>query len=266
MNSNDYYETLGLKPTASDNEIKNAYRELAFKHHPDRNQGNQEAVDRMKAVNEAYAVLSNADKRREYDAIRTRFGASAKNQFRESYSEQDIFAGSDIFRIFEEMTRLHGFRHYEDIFKEFYGPGYRAFEARRPGMHFKGFVFTGGRHPGPGRGRHGRPPIGRFGRRVLEKLIGVALPQAGQDVEAVIRLSPDEARQGGPYAYFYRQQNKKLVVKIPPDVREGQRIRLSGLGEPGRGGAVPGDLYLRVSIRIPLLAQVKSKIKSWLQG
>jgi DnaJ-class molecular chaperone len=268
MRSKDYYQTLGVEPTAAAAEIKNAYRDLAFKHHPDRNQGDPEAVNQMKAVNEAYAVLSNAEKRRDYDRIRTQFGDSAHRQFRQSYSDEDIFAGSDIFKIFEEMTRLHGFRHHEEVFREFYGPGYRGFQVRRPGMLFKGFVFTGGGAPrhGGGRRRQARPGIGRLGRRMLEKLTGLEIPQLGQDVEAVIRLSPDEARQGGPYAYEYRRQGKKLVVKIPPAVREGQRIRLAGLGEQGRGGAPPGDLYLRVSIQKPLIASITSKLRRWFQG
>lgn len=268
MPSKDYYQTLGVATTASAQEIKNAYRDLAFKYHPDRNKDNPDTVNQMKAVNEAYAVLSDPDKRREYDAIRTQFGSSAHRQFRKSYSEEDIFAGSDMFRIFEEMTRLHGFRHYEEVFKEFYGPGYRSFEVKRPGMFFKGFVFSGGRpfKPGPGRRLRRGPGLGRIGRRMVEKLIGAQLPQQGQDVEALIRLSAEEARRGGPYAYFYRQKQKKLIVKIPPDVRADQRIRLAGLGEPGRGGAAPGDLYLRVAIQKPLIAAVRSKFKRWLKG
>jgi DnaJ-class molecular chaperone len=268
MPSKDYYQTLGVATTANAQEIKNAYRDLAFKYHPDRNKDNPDAVNRMKAVNEAYAVLSDAAKRREYDTIRTQFGNSAHHQFRKSYSDEDIFAGTDIFRIFEEMTRLHGFRHYEEIFKEFYGPGYRAFEVKRPGMFLKGFVFSGGRPrgPGPGRRRRGGPGLGKLGRRVVEKLTGAQLPEQGKDIEASIRLSAEEARQGGPYAYFYRQQQKKLIVKIPPDVRAGQRIRLAGLGAPGRGGAPSGDLYLRVAIDQPLIQAVKSKFKRWLKG
>jgi DnaJ-class molecular chaperone len=268
MSSKDYYRVLGIQPTANAKEIKNAYRGLAFKYHPDRNKDNTDAVNQMKAVNEAYAVLSDEAKRREYDAIRTQFGSAAHDRFRRNYSEEDIFAGSDIFRVFEELTRLHGFRHYEEVFKEFYGPGYRSFEVKRPGMFFKGFVFTG--RPGSGRGprrrRHAGPGLGRLGRRMAERLLGARLPQRGKDVDTVIRLSPEEARNGGPYAYLYRQQQKKLIVKIPPNVRENQRIRLAGLGEPGRGGAEPGDLYLQVAIDRPILAAVKSKIKRWLKG
>ncbi len=268
MTSKDYYRILGIEPTASDKAIKNAYRELAFQYHPDRNKDNPDAVNQMKSVNEAYAVLSDAAKRREYDTIRTQFGSAAHDRFRRNYSEEDIFAGSDIFRVFEELTRLHGFRHYEEVFKEFYGPGYRSFEVKRPGMFFKGFVFTGRHSPGQGqrRRRGDGQGLGRLGRRMAEKLLGARLPQRGKDTDAVIRLSPEEARNGGPYAYFYRQQQKKLVVKIPPDVHENQRIRLTGLGEPGRGGADAGDLYLRVVIDRPLIAAVKSKIKRWLKG
>ena len=268
MSSKDYYRILGIEPSANAKEIKNAYRELAFKFHPDRNKDNPDAVNQMKAVNEAYAVLSDAAKRREYDTIRTQFGSAAHDRFRRNYSEEDLFAGSDIFRVFEELTRLHGFRHYEEVFKEFYGPGYRSFEVKRPGMFFKGFVFSGSHPNAPGqhRRRHAGPALGRIGRRMVEKLLGAQLPQRGKDVDAVIQLSPEEARSGGPYAYFYRQQQKKLIVKIPPNVREGQRIRLAGLGETGRGGAEPGDLFLRVAIDRPLLATVKSKIKRWLKG
>ena len=268
MEAKDYYQTLGLSKDADTKAIKNAYRELAFKYHPDRNRDNADAVNRMKAVNEAYAVLSHPDKRRQYDTMRQQFGASAHNQFRQHYSEQDIFSGSDIFRIFEEMTRMHGFRGTEDIFREFYGSGYRTFQGRRPGMRFKGFVYTrrprGTSQTRPAGELPGRGLFGRLAQNMVERLTGVTFPQAGTDAEDTIRLSPEEARRGGPYAYYYRQQKKKLVVKVPPGIREGQRIRLSGLGGPGRGGGSPGDLYLRVEIAKPTLERWLGRIKRWL--
>ena len=270
METQEYYKVLGVPKDADNKVIKDAYRELAFKYHPDRNKDNPEAVNRMKAVNEAYAVLSHPDKRRQYDSMQQQFGASAHSQFRQHYSEQDIFAGSDILRIFEEMTRMHGFRGSEDIFKEFYGPGYRSFRGQGPGMRFRGFVFTG-RGPHGGRCNRGNASplsggrgFGRLAQHMMERLTGVILPQAGEDREERIRLSPETARQGGPYAYDYRKQGKKLVVKIPPGVREGQRIRLAGLGGAGRGGGPPGDLYLRVEIAKPILDRLRDRLQRWL--
>lgn len=268
MAQQDYYQILGVAKDAETKTIKDAYRDLAFKYHPDRNKEDTEAVDRMKAVNEAYAVLSNPEKRRAYDALQHQYGASAHSQFRQHYTDRDIFSGSDIFRIFEEITRMHGFRGSDDIFREFYGPGYRSFRGRRGGMHFRGFVYRG---PGPGGGRGhrvrggpGGAGVGRLARLLLERLTGVTLPQAGADAEDVIRLSPEKAHEGGPYAYEYRQGKKKLVVQIPAGVRAGQRIRLAGLGGQGRGGAPPGDLYLKVEIVRPVLKRWRDRLKQWL--
>jgi len=259
MQVQDYYKVLGVDRGAGEKAIKDAYRELAFKYHPDRNQDNPEAVNQMKAVNEAYAVLSNPDKRREYDTMRQQYGASAHSQFRQHYSDQDIFSGSDIFRIFEEMTRMHGFRRSDDIFREFYGPGYRSFRGR--GTVFKSYGFTGRGPMGGRRGMGGGRGLGRLARHMMERLTGMPLPRAGDDTEDLIRLSPEKAREGGPFAYYHRRQKKKLVVKIPPGVREGQRIRLSGMGDKGQGGGPSGDLYLRVEIVRPLFVRWRERLK-----
>lgn len=269
MAAQDYYEILGVSQDADTKTIKEAYRVLALRYHPDRNREDPQAVDRMKAVNEAYAVLSHPDKRRSYDALQQQFGSSAHRHFRQQYSDQDIFSGSDIFRIFEEITRMHGFRRPEDLFREFYGPGYRSFSGRRGGMHFRGFVYTGRGprgHRARGQQSHGSrgPGMGRLARLVLERLTGMVLPEAGSDIEDVIRLPPEKAAEGGPYAYEDRDRKKKLVVKIPPGVRPGQRIRLAGLGRPGRGGAPPGDLYLRVEMAKPILERWRARLKQWL--
>ena len=74
----------------------------------------------MKLVNEAYAVLSNPKKRKEYDTLRSAYGAGAYSRFRNNYSEQDIFNGSDIFGVFEELAKTFNLRGYEEVFKEFY--------------------------------------------------------------------------------------------------------------------------------------------------
>ncbi len=106
MSQNDYYQILDVDQKASSKQIKEAYRKRAFKYHPDRNRQNPDAAEKMKRINEAYAVLSDANKRREYDTLRQQFGSAAYSQFRQSYSERDIFSGSDINQILEQMARL----------------------------------------------------------------------------------------------------------------------------------------------------------------
>jgi DnaJ-class molecular chaperone len=206
-------------------------------------------------------VLSNPSKRKDYDDLRRQFGASAHNRFRSNYTERDIFRGSDINRIFEDMARAFGFRGFDDIFNEAYGEGYRTFEFKRPGFSARGFVFTG---PLRRSIRQQSPPpvLGKLSRYFIEKLTGVELPQNGTDVTEIIDLTPQEANEGGPYPYYYRKKSKKLVVMLPKGLREGQRIRLAGMGEEGKGGANAGDLYLSVKIKKTLM----QKLKDWIQS
>ena len=86
------------------------------------------------------------------------------------------------------------------------------------------------------------------------------MPENGKDIVETIRLSPLQAISGGPYAYFHRQKSKKLVVKIPPGIHAGQRIRLAGMGKDGKGGGNNGDLYLIVQIQNPRLQSIKNNI------
>jgi len=262
MTDMDYYKILDVSESASEKQIKAAYRRLAFQYHPDRNQ-DPESSAKMKEINEAYAVLSNPNKRRDYDAVRRQFGSAAYGRFRSAYTENDIFRGSDINRIFEEMAGAFGFRGFEEIFKEAYGEGYRGFEFRRPGFTARGFLFTG--RPRQHRvTQAGKPPFfaEKLSRYLFRKFTGVELPEQGADVIETIELTPQEARDGGPYPFFYRTKSKKLVVNVPPKLREGQRIRLAGMGEEGKGGGNPGDLYLKVKIRKPLREKVKSFLAS----
>ena len=259
MAQEDYYQVLGVDKNAPQTKIKEAYRQLAFKHHPDRNRENAAAADQMKKINEAYAVLSNPAKKTEYDNLRTQFGSSAYTHFRNNYSEQDIFSGSDINHIFEEMARSFGFRGSNEIFKEFYGRGYQQFDFKKPGTHAREYVFRG-----PSQAGHQRQVqfplggnLGKLMRFVLQKVSGVQFPEEGADIDEHLYLPPQKALQGGPYAYYLRRQSKKLVVKIPVGIREGQRIRLAGMGEKGKAGGKPGDLFLKVHIRKPLLKSIK---------
>jgi len=256
MAQEDYYQVLGVDQNSTGQQIKEAFRKLAFKYHPDRNKENLVAVEEMKKVNEAYAVLSNPAKKREYDTLKNQFGSSAYTHFRNTYSEQDIFSGSDINHIFEEMAKAFGLRGSNEIFKEFYGRGFQQFEFKNPRRFARGYVFGNPSKAG-GQGRTPFPVGGNIIRFLLEKISGIPLPQDGADVDEQLYLTPEQALQGGPYAYYLRSQSKKLVVKIPPGVCPGQRIRLAGMGQEGKGGGKPGDLFLKVHVRKPPMKSIK---------
>ena len=256
MDTQDYYEILEVPENASEKEIKDTYRRLALKYHPDRNGGNPEAVERMKSLNEAYAVLSHSDKKQEYDLLRRRFGTDAAARFRQSHTSEDIFRGSDIHRIFEEVARSFGLRGFEEVFREQYGNGFRTFEFQKPGFSARGFVFMGPFGRQGMKEMPGGATLGNFSRFLLEKMGGLLLPEEGKDGEDTLMLRPEEATGGGSFPYEEKRTARKLLVKIPAGVREGQRIRLTGLGKPGKNGGKPGDLYLRVHIRKPLLEKI----------
>jgi DnaJ-class molecular chaperone len=213
----------------------------------------------MKKINEAYAVLSNPAKKNEYDNLRTQYGSSAYAHFRNSYSEQDIFNGSDINHIFEEMARSFGFRGSNEIFKEFYGRGYLRFEFKNPKGPARKYGFRGSSPAGHQR-QMPTPLEGNFGkifRWAMQRVSGIRFPEDGADIDEHLYLAPQQALRGGPYAYYLRRRSKKLVVKIPPGIREGQRIRLAGMGEKGKAGGKSGDLLLKVHIRKPWLKSIK---------
>ena len=141
MTDKDYYKVLDVSEDATAEEIKKTYRKLAFQYHPDKNPGSEEL---MKEINEAYAVLSDQKKREAYNSFRQRYGPSARDQFRQNYAEQDIFKDSDIYQIFEELSRAFGFSRPEDLFSRnnFYGNQFRTFEFKGPGLFGKGtFIF-----------------------------------------------------------------------------------------------------------------------------
>jgi DnaJ-class molecular chaperone len=267
MNNNkDYYEILGVDGDTPLEKIKEAYRGLAFQYHPDRNQGDPLAVERMKELNEAYAVLSDAEKRATYDQVRRTYGSSsAHDHFRQSYSEQDIFRGSDINKVFEEMAKAFGFRSFDEVFQAAYGQGYRTFEFTRPGVFGKfiifGSPFSMGRRPEiPSQAGKG----GLLGKAVgylFKKALGLNEDRGGKDLYDYITLDRAKALSGGKVKYLDSKRGRELMVNVPPNLREGQKIRLKGMGSPGRNGGTPGDLYLSVDIKKPLLEKVRAFLK-----
>jgi curved DNA-binding protein len=276
MNNKDYYKTLGVNEDATAEEIKKTYRKLAFQYHPDRNPGNE---DMMKEINEAYAVLSDSVKRREYDSYRQSYGSFARDRFRQAYTEQDIFRNSDIYHIFEELSKAFGFSRPEDIFSRntFYGTQYKTFEFKGPGFSGSFFFF------GPmskvyqdmikeSLSQTGQSPaykLSLFSRiflkgvealqRHVAKKYGLEMPERGKDIHDEIKITTELAGAGGKVLYHYMKPGnaRDLMIKIPPGIREGQRIKLKGMGGNGRHGGNPGDLYLKVKIRTSFLKKIK---------
>src|SRR5919198_1616559 len=213
----DYYETLGVSKTASDDEIKSAFRKLARKYHPDVAKDKKAAEEKFKQINEAYEVLSDPEKRRKYD------------QLGENWNQPGGFQPPPEWG----AGRPGGaFRQYQwggdgGIDFEFGGTGFSDF--------FEAF-FGGGR---------GRSAFGGFGGRPTTA-------ERGADVEADIMVPLEEALNGSTRPVSLRRAGSNKVenyqVKIPRGVREGQRIRLAGQGEAGVRGGKSGDLFLRVRL------------------
>jgi curved DNA-binding protein CbpA len=263
MNQRDYYQILEVEKEASPQKIKEAYRRLAFQYHPDRNKENPLAVEKMKEINEAYAVLSDSKKRGDYDTFHEQYGPDGYDQFKQRYSEQDIFRGSDIHHIFEEIAKAFGLRSFEEVFRESYGQEVHTFEFRRPGVSAKGFIFGG---HGFGKIRSQGIPVsseifpgflGKIIQYLLKKTFGIREPHRGRDLEDMIYLNPRQALEGAKGKYLHRKRKKELIVTIPPGMKDGQKIRLKGMGALGKDGGESGDLYLKVKIKKPLLERVK---------
>jgi len=268
MTRKDYYETLGVEKDAGPRQIKEAYRRLAFQYHPDRNKGDGGAVEKMKELNEAYAVLSDPEKKRGYDGLREEYGSYAYDRFRQQYSEQDLFRGSDINKIFEEMARNFGFRHFDEVFREFYGQGFQTFEFSRPGVFGKGFIFfgpmRGSRHQQRVSSQPGILPklLNMLAGYFLKNVPGIREGTQETDRYDVITIDPDDARRGARVSYIDRKTSRQLIITVPQGVKEGQTIRLKGTVANNGYGARPGDLYLKVRFRKGLLRTLKGFLKS----
>jgi DnaJ-class molecular chaperone len=265
MDHRDYYSILGLDRNAGEHEIRAAYRKLAFRYHPDRNKGDHAATERMKEVNEAYAILSDAVKRREYDLLKEQYGQHASTRYRQAHSQSDIYAGSDIEEIFQEFARQFGFRDFNHIFTDSGGPGFRSFEFRGRAASGRGFVLFrsagGGGNVTQASPESATPlPGGRLLKFLLRRVAGLELPEKGKDWTDSMNVTSRAAADGGEIEYPYRRwgKSRNLMVKIPPGTRDGQQIRLKGMGGTGKGGGEPGDLYLRVRVRTSFSRKVRN--------
>jgi curved DNA-binding protein len=232
MEFKDYYATLGVPKTATDKELKQAYRKLARKHHPDVNPGDKGAEAKFKEINEAYEVLGDPDKRKKYDDL----GANWRMYEQAQQQGQPFPGGFGGFGGFgggeggawtinmggpgsrtmteDEMRDMFGT---EDPFSDFFR------------------TFFGGGGGGEARGRGGRAPR----------------TQKGRDIESEAELTLEEAYHGAMrrISITLGGSARTVDVRIPAGVKDGSRVRAAGEGEAGTSGGASGDLFLRVRIK-----------------
>jgi len=250
----DYYSILGVSEGASHGEIRHAFRKLAMKYHPDKNLGNEKwAGEKFKEINEAYAVLGDKAKRQEYDRMRQAGFAGYGAQYAGGryYSQEQVFA--DAFTnpyLFQELARM------------FQEAGLRFDERFVDNLFFggRGFVFTSSSQPSERDWSTSpseyRPPLllrlfGKIIRFTLKRMLGVqelSWQSKGEDLYHEIYLSQEEAASGVDKKIKYKRgkEKKKLIVKVPPGVTQGTKVRLRGMGLEGH---TPGDLFITVKIK-----------------
>ncbi|WP_067494098.1 molecular chaperone DnaJ [Actinoplanes sp. TFC3] len=278
----DFYAVLGVGKSASADEIKKAYRKLARENHPDHNPGNKDAEERFKAASEAYDVLSDDRKRKEYDEMRSLFGSGAfRRGARTGGGSQ--FDPSDLFGGFSGAgagggaggagDRRFGGAGFSDIFSSIFsggtgGPGPRRGPQR--GRDVEAEVTLDFAHavqgttlpltlrsPGVCDSCHGNGAKPGTQPRTCPQCHGSGLISRNQGsfsfsepcrecqgAGSIVDEKCPECRGTGGVT-----KNRTINVRFPAGVGDGQRIRLSGRGEPGEKGGPAGDLYVQVKVR-----------------
>ena len=249
MSKRDYYDILGVQKNASDQQIKSAYRKLALQYHPDRNQGNQEAEEKFKEAAEAYAILSDSDKRARYD----RFGHAGVSSQTGAGFDPSTFAG------FEDI--------FGGIFGDFFGGGRQGGPTRGSDLRYDleitfeqsaAGLETSIQIPrletcdtcsGSGAAAGTKPTTcpqchGRGQQRFQQGFFTVARTCSRCQGSGRVVAKPCPTCRGEGRT----TKDRKLTVKIPAGIADGQRLRISGEGEGGPQGGPPGDLYVFIEV------------------
>jgi len=254
MAKRDYYEVLGINKSASADQIKSAYRKLAVKYHPDKNKGDKGSEEKFKEASEAYHVLSNAERKQNYD----NFGHAA---FENGGGGRGGFGNFDFSSSFSDI--------FEDFFGEGFGGGRRSRRSNNRGSDLRYDLsitleeaYSGkkqdikfstsekcttckGSGSKPGTSASSCSMCGGHGQvRSSQGFFTVqqTCPQCSGSGEQITNPCSECSGQGK------RQASKRLSVTIPKGVDDGTRIRLSGKGEAGTKGAGSGDLYLFINV------------------
>ena len=230
MAERDLYKVLGVGRKASAKEIKKAYRKMAAKFHPDKNNGDKASEKRFKEISAAYQVLGNEEKRQQYDEYGSNWESYAQNGGPGSGEARYYGRGtegsgrSDGWQHFQKGGSADGQGQWDDILNNIFAGGFKqsrskagAAESPFDGMHYgsqQGFYNT---------------------------------PRRGADMEANLEISLEEAFEGTRTQIFLDGQT--INVSIPAGAYSGQKLRLSGKGGPGNSGGPSGDLYLNIRVK-----------------
>jgi len=213
MTTKDYYKILGVSKSSSPEEIKKAYRKLALQYHPDRNKGDKASEAKFKEISEAYAVLSDAEKRKQYDM----FGAEG---FGQRFSQEDIFRDFDFGSIFREFG--FGGGRGQNIFSQMFG-GMGGSQVRGKGSPFN-FSY--------------------------DDLHTRSQPVKGQDLVYELSLTLEDVVTTTKKVISYPLDGRQetVSVKVPAGISTGKKLRLQGKGQQSPHGGPNGDLFIQVKV------------------